>query len=678
MARREQYLSAILGAQIACEAYDYSAAQSLLEGAPFELRGWEHAYLTASLDRSTMQLRGVIGVNYRMSSTSDGTRLVSASYDTGPTGPYLWSVDDGELIAEFGGLEGFDHFAQDIAFSPDGDRILTVGSSNAELWDGHTGIHLHTLGTSDAQTRAARFSVDGKFVLTAAGAAARVWGVGDGQLSYELCCPNASVWVAEFSPDGRSIVTGLADGTVLVWDIESRKERLQLAGHDNAITRIVFNADGSRIATGSGSDIRVWDLQGKEIARRAFGEHSEFPMAFLHSSLLVGSSDDVRLWDLDSDLPEIRWPGHFTQVSPDGRLVLVWGGTEINIRDARTGALVTTLQLEHPVEGVCWIPDRERVVASSLGAIRVWDYETSKRQQLASLDLDLAEDCVRFSMQGNLLGACALDGLIVRDAASGAELARVADVSDAPLAFDLDGERVAASREGDLCVFSLHTGRELARLPDLDPDAIAFLDGRSVLVSSSWDWQGLYEKLSIVSLDSGDVQATLLETNDDVIRVVAAALDGSTLAAGGGGGRVRVWSGRSGKLLWSEQGHGARITSLAFSKDCSLLVTAGEDGLAVVWDASTGAELRRLVHGQRLHAAIFSPDDRRVVTAGHDVRLWELDSGRQLLSLSTLDDVVAVAFRDAGTRLVTVSSDGEVETYDSVPARERVLERKGQ
>lgn len=78
------------------------------------------------------------------------------------------------------------------------------------------------------------------------------------------------------------------------------------------------------------------------------------------------------------------------------------------------------------------------------------------------------------------------------------------------------------------------------------------------------------------------------------------------------------------------------IRAIAFSPDGKLLLTPGDDGLAVLTDAQTGRAVRRLEgHRSGINAVAFSPDGRRIATGGgvlfHSdevIRLWDSSSGQ--------------------------------------------------
>ena len=123
--------------------------------------------------------------------------------------------------------------------------------------------------------------------------------------------------------------------------------------------------------------------------------------------------------------------------------------------------------------------------------------------------------------------------------------------------------------------------------------------------------------------------------------------------------------------------HARQVTRTDFSEDGGRLLTAGEDGLAVMWRYATGTMITRyaghdpdyteapLYRGVR--SAVFVDQDRKVLTAGYDktARLWD-DEGNLLYTFKHPDhpeverqNVVHVAQADPGfNEIVTGARDG--------------------
>lgn len=125
------------------------------------------------------------------------------------------------------------------------------------------------------------------------------------------------------------------------------------------------------------------------------------------------------------------------------------------------------------------------------------------------------------------------------------------------------------------------------------------------------------------------------------------------------------------------QKQGDSVTSAAFSPDGSKVATASGDGMARIWDASTGELLHVLRHTNSVKSAVFSPDGRRILTASYNdmARIWDANTGVQialpghrqrdvsaarlrLRGMPKLHDCdMSAAFSSDGARIVTASSD---------------------
>ena len=103
----------------------------------------------------------------------------------------------------------------DLAFSPDGERLLSIGQGDraVRLHDAHSGDPLAELKGHSASVLGARFSPDSALVLTASrDKSARLWNARTGQLHKVLSGHRGAVTEARFSSDGRLIATASEDG----------------------------------------------------------------------------------------------------------------------------------------------------------------------------------------------------------------------------------------------------------------------------------------------------------------------------------------------------------------------------------------------------------------------------------------------------------------------------------
>ncbi len=138
-----------------------------------------------------------------------------------------------------------------------------------------------------------------------------------------------------FSPDGSSLaLAGAKDGNVEVYDIQSGKLILDLAGHMKTTNQVRFSPDGKIIATCSDdADIRLWDAQTGALMRTLTGHQARVThIAFSpDSSWLVSGADDntIRRWNVADgrlletlDLGAENWRTGFLQILEDNISVI--------------------------------------------------------------------------------------------------------------------------------------------------------------------------------------------------------------------------------------------------------------------------------------------------------------------------------------------------------------------
>ncbi|MDX1614560.1 MAG: hypothetical protein R3300_09635, partial [Candidatus Promineifilaceae bacterium] len=76
-----------------------------------------------------------------------------------------------------------------------------------------------------------------------------------------------------YNADGTRLLTGSRDGTARVWDTESGEELLQLPGHAVDITTAAYSADGTFMVTADrdASLAKVWDATTGELRHTLSG-----------------------------------------------------------------------------------------------------------------------------------------------------------------------------------------------------------------------------------------------------------------------------------------------------------------------------------------------------------------------------------------------------------------------
>ena len=148
---------------------------------------------------------------------------------------------------------------------------------------------------------------------------------------------------------------------------------------------------------------------------------------------------------------------------------------------------------------------------------------------------------------------------------------------------------------------------------------------------------------------------------------------GRGLPRGAGGYRGLDTPGASGSLCRWFRARGDRVAAVAEDK-------AKGTGQLRVWDVATGRQVVSVTVPDRPLSLAFAPDGTAVATGGWNgtVMLWDTTTGRVLRSFSGHSTPVrGLAFLPDGHRLAAGASDGQVILWDVASGREQMRLDRG-
>jgi len=362
----------------------------------------------------------------------DGMRVATAGIADGVR---IWDASSGEPLLHFSvknprwswGDQDPCALEPGILFSRDGKKLACANRSQAIVWDGETGREALVL-PCDTGSNISRFALSSDGELLAL----------DFHCGYETL-RRVGVWKTSsrekftefsggqdpiFSPHGERLAV-IVDKTVKIWDATTRK--FVSIQHNDAISGIAFNADGTRLATAAGMRASICDTSS-----------GQFLVHILHN-------------DAISDIA----------FSADGTRLASAAGTRASIWDASSGELVTSTQHHKKVVRIAFSPDSRRLAsASEENQIKVSDAFSGRvLWTLSPCGSISAVSRLFFSPDGSRLLGSGSNGVQMWDAASGAPLSPLS--ADRSFAFSPDGKQLAIAEYTSVQVKDALTGQTL-------------------------------------------------------------------------------------------------------------------------------------------------------------------------------------------------------------------------
>jgi tetratricopeptide (TPR) repeat protein len=302
--------------------------------------------------------------------------------------------------------------------------------------------------------------------------------------------------------------------------------------------------------------VRLWDLKAAPVQTTLNHPGHLFLGFSPDGKHLISAGQQTRLWDLatleaGSNLATepLRLPflPEKLAISPDGKLLASWEGTDVKLWELATGQRLATIPLKPGVKwaGLAFSPEAKTLAIGCYdGSLTLWDVPTQRVRAALQADRDRMQYMV-FSPDGKLIAAGGEHGWVqIWDAASGQPKRTI---------FGSWGHTAAVS---------------------FSPDGKTLASGTDHGAISLWD------------VESAQLRASL-KGHTAWIQCLAFFPDGKTLATSSHDRTIKLWDVATGQERVTLKGH---ESPLAIAPDGHMLASASEDGSVKLWQAATDPE----------------------------------------------------------------------------------------
>ena len=282
-----------------------------------------------------------------------------------------------------------------LSFHPDG-RQLYLGWTNdlVEVWDPFTGQLDRTFSAGGGHVRGLGFAADDKTIILAVNRA--VYFQQDENVLGKYEEHKRPIQKLIMTPDRRTADTMSADGDVIIWDVQSRIPQSRVTIPNSRAAAVALSPDGNLLAVSVGDGtISVWNPETKE----EIVEYQTTPGKFVSS--LAFSPDGRRLaaatiqggvivWDNESKKELARTSTHKSinaiVFHPDSRRLAVVRGNRLQLWDVHSNQTQEFPKVDSAgLDFVTFDPHGKLAAAAGQEDRQVWIFELESREVLQTL-----------------------------------------------------------------------------------------------------------------------------------------------------------------------------------------------------------------------------------------------------------------------------------------------------
>jgi len=531
------------------------------------------------------------------------------------------------------------------------------------------------------------------------------------------------IYSVAMTKDGRYVACGRSNH-IYVYDMATRQFVAQIsdpaekngAAHRALVQSLSFSPDGTRLASGSFREVKIWKLaESKPVAGAAkttmAAASAELikkiattgKVTVLSSAMsadgkqVVTGCDDgsVRVWDAATAKPVIELRGSVAAAKKMAELD--WAIAAQTLEQAFQKSEITRIEAQDKALDILLGKAKEAIVAmnkvlpekqkavpptteAKTTAQKTVDEVAAKIKAVAGGKPDAALEKQFKDAQEKLITAKMTE--VSALAAVSATQSNVKDAED-DLKRITDSKAVNAKAVGaaNAAIASAKTFQDKAAA-DLAAAKLAVTKTTSKPIAVSFS----ADALRVASMfDDGSLRvwgtatgAPIEEStgNAAAITTITSALDGSFVATKAVTQSVGTSKGWALERKIDQKGLFAdRVNAVRFSPDGKTLATGGGElsrsGDIIFFDVATGKATKtwKEKHADTVLCLDYSPDGKRLASGGADkiARVTDIATGKQLnLFEGHTHHVMGVAFRSDGRVLATAGAEGTVVTWDMI------------